>query len=172
MVEFSTIIRKFSKKGEKTGWTYLEIESTIANLINPNTKTSFRVKGTINDSLINQVALMPMGNGNFILPLNMEIRKGIHKKIGEKVTIRIEKDNSELVIDATLLDSLELEPNALSFFNSLSKGHQRYFSNWISEAKTIETKSKRLYMCVSGLSEKMDFGEMIRFFKKNKEKES
>ena len=53
MVEFSTIIRKFSKKGEKTGWTYVEIESTIANLINPNTKTSFRVKGTINDYLIN-----------------------------------------------------------------------------------------------------------------------
>ncbi len=75
MVEFKTLIKKFAKKGEKTGWTYLEIEKTIANLINPNTKTSFRVKRTINDFLINQVALIPMGNGNFILPLNLEMRK-------------------------------------------------------------------------------------------------
>ncbi len=171
MVEFKTLIKKFAKKGEKTGWTYLEIEKTIANLIDPNTKTSFRVKGTINDFLINQLALIPMGNGNFILPLNLEMRKGVKNKLGEEVTILIEKDDSELVIDFTLIDSLELEPKALSFFNSLSKGHQRYFSNWISEAKTIETKSKRIYMCVSGLSEKMDFGEMIRFFKKNKGKE-
>lgn len=171
MVEFKTLIKKFAKKGEKTGWTYLEIEKTIANLINPNTKTSFRVKGTINDFLINQVALIPMGNGNFILPLNLEMRKKEIRRRSNNIGITEFRVETYLVIDFTLIDSLELEPKALSFFNSLSKGHQRYFSNWISEAKTIETKSKRIYMCVSGLSEKMDFGEIIRFFKKNKGKE-
>ena len=171
MVEFKTLIKKFAKKGEKTGWTYLEIEKTIANLINPNTKTSFRVKRTINDFLINQVALIPMGNGNFILPLNLEMRKKEIRRRSNNIGITEFRVETYLVIDFTLIDSLELEPKALSFFNSLSKGHQRYFSNWISEAKTIETKSKRIYMCVSGLSEKMDFGEIIRFFKKNKGKE-
>ncbi len=41
MVCFSTIIKKFEEKGEKTGWTYIDIHAGIAQqLISNNKKLS------------------------------------------------------------------------------------------------------------------------------------
>nr|MBP8249452.1 DUF1905 domain-containing protein [Chitinophagales bacterium] len=42
---YTTIIKKFGTMGEKTGWTYVEIPSDIAEELNPGIKTSYRVKG-------------------------------------------------------------------------------------------------------------------------------
>ncbi|MEZ4689750.1 MAG: DUF1905 domain-containing protein [Ignavibacteria bacterium] len=61
MITFNTIIKKFSKKGEKTGWTYVEIPVEEAQKIYPGNKKSFRVKGYLDDFKITQTALIPMG---------------------------------------------------------------------------------------------------------------
>ena len=45
-----------------------------------NNKKSFRVKGLLDKHTIKQVAVMPMGDGTFILPLNADIRKATGKK--------------------------------------------------------------------------------------------
>jgi uncharacterized protein YdeI (YjbR/CyaY-like superfamily) len=58
------------------------------------------------------------------------------------------------------------DATALDFFNTLSKGHQTYFSNWIEAAKTVETKTKRITQAVMGLSMGLGYGEMVRYFKK------
>ena len=42
MVCFSTIIKKFEEKGEKTGWTYIDIQAGIAQQLIPNNKKAFR----------------------------------------------------------------------------------------------------------------------------------
>jgi Domain of unknown function (DUF1905)/Bacteriocin-protection, YdeI or OmpD-Associated len=166
MVEFEAEIIKYAKNGEKTGWTFVEIPLDIAVKIKPKTKTSYRVKGKLDNLTINQVALVPVGEGNFILPLNAEMRKVLKKEVGNKLKVSLEEEIEELPISADLLASLDLEPEALSLFNSYPKGHQRYYSNWVESAKTFETKSKRIYMCVYGLLHNMDYGQMIRHFKK------
>lgn len=166
MIEFVAEITKYAQKGEKTGWTYIEVPCEIANKIKPKTKISFRVKGKLDELMISQVALVPMGQGNYILALNAEMRKGINKQIGDKLKVFLEEETEDLPISADLLISLDLEPEALRVFNSYPKGHQRYYSNWVESAKTYETKSKRIYMCVYGLLNKMDYGQMIRHFKK------
>ena len=35
MVQFTTTIKQFDKQGEKTGWTYIEIPSDIAEKLMP-----------------------------------------------------------------------------------------------------------------------------------------
>ncbi|MFX5998869.1 DUF1905 domain-containing protein, partial [Acinetobacter baumannii] len=80
MIQFATIIKKFAKQGEKTGWTYIEIPEAIAQQIKPNNKKSFRVKGKLDSFSIKGIALLPMGEGSFIMALNAEMRKGIKKK--------------------------------------------------------------------------------------------
>lgn len=45
MIKYNTIILKFGTKGEKTGWTYIEIPADIAKKLKPGFKQSFRVKG-------------------------------------------------------------------------------------------------------------------------------
>ncbi|MEJ7673490.1 MAG: DUF1905 domain-containing protein [Chitinophagaceae bacterium] len=75
MVQFSTVIKKFSNKGEKTGWTYIEISEAVAQMLKPNNKKSFRVKGSLDNYKFEGLALIPMGEGAFILALNALIRK-------------------------------------------------------------------------------------------------
>ena|SRR5688572_3162126 len=168
-IEFPTTILQFEKKGEKTGWSYIEITSFQANKINPGCKVSFRVKGKIDDYVFEKVALLPMGDGSFILPINAQIRKAIQKEKGEKVKVKMQVDNRELVLSGDLMECLADDPAALTFFKSLPKSHQQYFSKWIEGAKTNTTKTKRIVMAVTSLSKGQGFGEMIRANKNNSE---
>jgi len=165
MVTFTAILQKFDSKGEKTGWTYIEFSAEIAHQICPNQRTSFRVKGSLDDLAVKLVALLPMGDGDFILPINADMRRKLRKKEGASIAVAVELDTDEVPMSADLLVCLEDDPQALDFFGTLNKGHQNYFSNWIESAKTIETKTKRITMAVKGLSMKLGYPEMIRYFK-------
>lgn len=161
-VKFSSTILKFANKGEKTGWTYIEIPADIAQALKPGNKRSFRVKGFINDHPIKMIALMPMGDGNFILTLNAEIRKGIGRNHGAVVQVELSVDTSEYQIDSDLLECLEDVPEAKSQFQSITPSHRNYFSKWIESAKTDATKAKRIAMTIEALSKSMNYGEMLR----------
>ena len=78
-VEFITTLLKFDKKGEKTNWTYIIIKSSIADKLKPGVKTSFRVHGQLDEYNISQVALLPSGEGDFILPVNATMRRHLKK---------------------------------------------------------------------------------------------
>jgi hypothetical protein len=162
MIQFMTTLHKFDKQGEKTGWTYIEINTTQAKKLKPDTKVSFRVKGTLDSYKIKQIALLPMGDGKFIIPVNAAMRKGIGKKLGDKIKVSIEEDNSEFVFSQDFMDCLRDDPAAQDFFQSLSGSHQKYFSKWIDSAKTSATKTKRIIMAVTALSKKQGYPEMIR----------
>jgi Domain of unknown function (DUF1905)/Bacteriocin-protection, YdeI or OmpD-Associated len=165
MTTFQTTLQKFGEKGEKTGWTYVEIPAHIAHEIKPNTKLGFRVKGTIDAFPLKLVALIPMGEGDFVIPINAIMRKGIRKEEGAMVTLNLEEDTDELPQSQELMICLEDEPKALEAFLKMPKGHQNYYSKWIESAKTIETKTKRITMTVNGLAMGMDYGEMMRYYR-------
>lgn len=162
MVTFTTRIHKFAKQGEKTGWTYIEITATQALQIKPDTKAGYRVKGKIDQHSIRQVALLPMGEGRFIIPLNATMRKAIGKKEGEKVTVRLSVDESAFVHSAELMQCLEDEPALLKVFKALPGSHQKYYSKWIDSAKTEATKAKRIAMALDSFAKGQNFGEMLR----------
>jgi len=168
VVRFTTRILKFDSKGEKTGWTYIDIPPDVASVLMPGNKKSFRVKGMIDKHRIQQVALLPMGDGTFIMPLNAAIRKGIGKRHGAMIEASLEADNSPLKPDGDLMECLSEDQGALRFFNQLPKSHQNYFSKWISSAKTEPTKVKRIAQALNGLSRKQNFGEMLRELKNKK----
>lgn len=166
MVELELEMQKYGKMGEKTGWTFVEIDQLLAQQLNPDTKTSFRVKGQIDNVKIKQLALIPIGEGNFILPMKADLRRKLKKEHGCKVKVKLELDTSEFELSKDFAACLDDEPKAREFFETLTKGHQRYFSNWIESAKTIETKTKRITQAIFGLSNQMGYPEMIRHFKK------
>lgn len=103
-----------------------------------------------------------MGEGDFIIALNAELRKKIQKRKGDTIKVQIEEDKKGYLLNAAFIECLNDEPEANQFFNSLPKSHQNYFSKWIESAKTIETKSKRIAMAVNALSKKWNYGVMIR----------
>lgn len=168
MVKYKTIIKQFEEQGEKTGWTYIDIPSDIAASLNPAVKKSYRVKGLLNKLKINAIAILPMGDGVFIMPLNAAMRKGIAKGRGAIIEVALSIDKNPLPISAELLTCLEEDEVAKKFFESLAPGNQRYFSNWIESNKTENTKANRIAASIAGLQRKMSYGEIIRELKQQK----
>jgi len=166
MIQFTTIILKFNNKGEKTGWTYIEISADLAKQLKPGNKKSFRVKGKLDNYPINAVALLPIGGGAFIMPLNAAMRKGVGKRNGAILNVQLEEDKKPLLLDSDLMECLADEPRSRSFFNALSKSQQGYFSKWIAQAKTPATKAKRIAQTMDALSRANNYPEMIRALKK------
>ncbi len=170
MLSFATILKKFNEQGEKTGWTYIEVSSEQAQLLKPNTKKSFRVKGKLDSYAFEGVALVPIGEGNFIIAVNATMRQAIKKRKGDMVHVQLAFDEKGYQLNEDFVACLEDDPKAYAYFNSLPKGHQNYFSKWIESAKTIETKTKRIIMAVNALATQMGYPEMIKANKDRDEK--
>ncbi len=166
---FKTTLLQFAQQGEKTGWTYIAITEEAAQQLKPGNKKSFRVKGKLDDYPISRVALMPMGDGRFIMAINAEMRKGIKKNKGAVVTVTIEVDPGEIEPPAELMECMLDEPEALAFYKTLAKSHQLYFTKWIISAKTDETKTKRIAHAVNAFTKKQGYAEMMRTIKKDRE---
>src|SRR5215831_3491584 len=95
MIQFTTTLLQFAEQGEKTGWTYIRISAKLAGQLKPGNKKSFRVKGKLDDYVIKGVALMPMGDGEFIMPVNGTMRKGIGKRKGATVKVQLQEDKKK-----------------------------------------------------------------------------
>ncbi|GAA4330069.1 hypothetical protein GCM10023149_35120 [Mucilaginibacter gynuensis] len=163
MIEFSTIILRFGEMGEKTGWTFIEIPADIAQELKPGNRKSFRVRGKLDSHPIAGVALMPMGDGKFIMALNADMRKGIRKSEGAMLKLQLEEDTEFIVtVPDDLAECFEYEPEAFGFFNSLAKSHRNYFIKWIDSAKTQPTRDKRIALTVNAMVKRWDYSQMIR----------
>ena len=162
MIRFNTKIQQFQEMGEKTGWTYIHIPSALAEQLLPGNKKGFRVKGKLDEHPIKGIALLPMGDGNFILTLNAAIRKAIRKMKGDSLTLQLELDKTKVLPPADLLECLADEPRAIEYFKSLPMSHQNYFGNWIKSAKTDTTRANRIARVVDAMLKKWDYGQMIR----------
>ncbi|WP_207421414.1 YdeI/OmpD-associated family protein [Desertivirga brevis] len=170
MKSFVSRILRFEQHGDKTGWTYIVVPQDVAQELIPGNKKSFRVKGFLDSFPITGVALLPMGEGAFILPLNAEVRKGIRKAEGALLNVQLDVDTEyRLEVPSELQEYLEEDPQAADFFQNLTKSHRDYFVKWIEGARTQLTRDKRLLETAKALSSKMSYSEMIRSLKKNKE---
>jgi hypothetical protein len=169
VISFTTIIKKFGSKAEKTGWTYIEVLEEYAQQLKSGNKKSFRVRGKLDNYPIKQVALIPIGEGNFILPLNAEMRKKTGKRKGAELQVQLALDETPFQFSEDLMACLEDEPKAITAFKKLSGSEQKYFSKWIESAKTEPTKAKRIAQTVNAMLKGLRYGEMIRALKTEKE---
>ena len=166
-VEFIATMLKFDKKGDKTNWTYIIIKSSIADKLNPGVKTAFRVQGQLDDYNISQVALLPSGEGDFIMPINATMRRHLKKQVGARLKVKIAAEVSKPPMDVDLIQCLKEEPEAWKTFSSMSQSHQRYFNNWVSSAKTSGTRDKRIAHTITAMLRNWDYGQLIRSLKNN-----
>lgn len=171
MIRFTTTLERFGQQGEKTGWTYIALSAEQAGQLKPGCRSSYRVRGRIDDLPLNGVALVPMGEGAFILAVNASMRKLLRKEKGATVRVELDVDDTEFTIPADISDCLADEPAALQFFNTLPPGHQRYFVRWIESAKTEATRAKRIAQMVNALALQLGYPEMIRAAKAKNQKE-
>src|SRR5439155_8299830 len=108
----------FGQQGEKTGWTYITIPTALAKKLNPSSKKAFRVKGSLDQYDFDQVSLVPMGEGNYIMAVNATMRRAIRKQHGAEVEVKMELDQQEIKVPPELMECLADEPKAQERFKS------------------------------------------------------
>jgi hypothetical protein len=162
MVQFTAVIQQFAEQGEKTGWSYVTIPPDISERLKPGYKKSYRVKGMLDAHPISRQALIPMGNGVFIMPLKAGLRKSLQKNKGAMLKLRLVEDKKRLEICSELLECLRDAPHAEKKFMALPRSHQMYYSNWIASAKTIRTITRRIACTIEAMEKNLTYAETLR----------
>jgi hypothetical protein len=90
--------------------------------------------------------LANMGMGSHMIIVRKDIRQAIGKNPGDKITVELELDTEERVVEVPddLKKMLALSGKAEQFFNSLSYTNRKEYVVWITAAKKMETREKRL----------------------------
>ncbi len=153
LVNSEYLLHKFPGKG---GWVYAQIPEIVQNKNNPFGWV--KVRGFIDTYELKQYKLMPMGSGKLFLPVKKEIRKKIKKEVGDYVTIKLFNDYSKLEIPEEIVDCFKNESRDIyETFLSFKEGEQKAYLDWIYNAKTDDTKVKRIVSMIERLKEKKKF---------------
>jgi hypothetical protein len=132
-------LERFPGKG---GWTYVALPE-----IPKDKEAAFgivKVRGTIDDYVLEGVTLMPLGTGVMIMAVKAEIRKKIGKEEGDKVRVTLYRDNSVYKIPEELKTALQAEHGVYERFLAYRKWEQRMCAQWIFSAKRPETVRERI----------------------------
>ena len=91
--------------------------------------------------------------GRFLVPLSAEHRQAAGVSAGDRVEVEIALDTAprEVVVPADLAAGLAQDPEAASFFASLSYSHRKEWVRWIEEAKRPQTRQDRVTTTLLGL---------------------
>lgn len=91
--------------------------------------------------------------GRFMIPLSAANRSGAGVAAGDEIEVELELDNEprEIVVPADFAEALDGDPEAKSFFEKLSYSNKGRFVLSIEDAKTAETRQRRIDKAVSSL---------------------
>jgi len=100
----------------------------------------------------NSVASM---GGDFMLPVSAEVRENAGVVAGDEVDVDIELDTEprEVSLPPDFADALDRDADARRFFDGLSHSNKRRLLIPIEEAKTAETRERRIAKTVTMLRE-------------------
>ena len=166
MHSFKSIIHKYSAKGEKSGWTYVEIPDDIIRKLKLKNKKAFRIRGVMDDLKFEKLSTYPVGEGKFIIAINGGMKRKLGKTEGAMLSVRFEKDSPQAPQSKELILALKEDAIALKQFKSQLLSHQNYFHRYVDTAKGADTKAGRIVNVIHAMYRTQDFGEMIRGLKK------
>lgn len=135
--------------GGKTA-TGVQVPDAVVDRLGVGKRPSVRV--TINSySYPSTVASM---GGRFMLPVSAEVRAHVGVAAGDEVDVEIELDTAprEVSVPPDLRAALAREPEAKRCFETLSYSNKRRIVLSIDDAKTAETRQRRLGKAVTALS--------------------
>jgi antitoxin component of MazEF toxin-antitoxin module len=93
--------------------------------------------------------------GQYLLPISAEVRAAARVHAGDEVDVDVEVDTAprEVDVPADLAEALDAEPEARRRFDALSYSNKRRFVLAIEDAKTPETRQRRIAKTVTTLRE-------------------
>lgn len=131
--------------------TGIQVPAEVVAGLGTNKRPSVRV--TINGyTYRSTVATM---GGEFMLPVSAEVREGAGVAAGDEVDVDVELDTEprEVSVPPDFAEALDRDADARRFFDGLSYSNKRRLVLSIEEAKTAETRQRRIAKTVDTLRE-------------------
>lgn len=144
MAKFQTTILTAGKTA-----TGICIPDDIIEKLNAGKKPP--VKVTLNGyTYVSTVAVM---GGKYMVGVSADVRAAAGVKGGDKLTVEIELDTEvrEVTLPPDFKKALDKDPKAKKFFESLSYSRQKNHVTIIEQAKTEETRLRRIEKSVNDL---------------------
>jgi bifunctional DNA-binding transcriptional regulator/antitoxin component of YhaV-PrlF toxin-antitoxin module len=93
--------------------------------------------------------------GEFMLPVSAEVRERAGVAAGDDVDVDValDSDPREVTVPPDFTAALDRDPSARRFFDGLSYSNKRRLVISIEDAKTAETRQRRIDKAVSALRE-------------------
>lgn len=136
--------------GGKTA-TGIRVPPEIVASLGPSKRPA--VSATINGYTYRST-IAPLG-GEFMLPVSAEVREKAGVAAGDEVEVDLELDTAprEVTVPPDFAAALDADPAARRFFDGLSYSNRQRFVLSIEDAKTPETRQRRIAKSVSTLHE-------------------
>jgi hypothetical protein len=134
--------------GGKTA-TGIEVPPEIVASLGASKRPAVRV--TINDYTYRST-VAPLG-GTFMLPVSAEVRERASVAAGDEVDVDIEPDTEprEVTVPPDFTAALDDDADARRYFDGLSYSNKRRFVMGIEEAKSAETRQRRIAKAIGTL---------------------
>jgi hypothetical protein len=128
----------------KMNAAYIEFPFDVEEVF--GVKGQVKVKALIEGKVMYRGSLAKMGYDCHVLGITQEVRKQIDKNFGDKITIILEQDLEERVVEipADVQKLLSKHKKASEYFSGLSFTHRKEYIRWIESAKKEETRLRRL----------------------------
>ncbi len=134
---------------ERKTATGIQVPEEVVASLGPSKKPAVRVtiKGYTYRS-----SVASMG-GKFMLPVSAENRAGAGVSAGDEVDVEIELDTEprEITVPPDFLEALDGDADAKRHFDRLSYSNKQRYTLSIEEAKTAETRQRRIAKAVKDL---------------------
>jgi hypothetical protein len=149
-LRFTSILEKSTNK---LWGSHLRVPKSVAEkLVRGDSR---RVLRTLNGSEAHQCALLPYGEGAFVLSVNKKWRNALHLKIGSEVKVGLQLDESKYghPMPAELNESFRQDREGSRLFHSLTQGRQRTLLYIIGSARDPEVRAWRASIIVRHLGD-------------------
>jgi hypothetical protein len=109
------------------------------------------VRGTVNGAQFRTT--VAVYSGVQLIGFNKELRDRANVRIGDEVTVELERDDEPRVAEVppALAVALSGDPGAKAAFERLSYTHRREYAEWIAGAKRDDTRERRVAKAVEML---------------------
>jgi uncharacterized protein YdeI (YjbR/CyaY-like superfamily) len=90
-----------------------------------------------------------------MIPVSAEVRENAGVKSGEIIEVSVVLDSQPRVVEAPadFQDALDKSPAAKQYFDTLSNSNKKYFIGSIEQAKTQETRIRRIEKAIVDLEQ-------------------
>ena len=148
-VYFEATLDRLPKKG---GEFYVMVPDEIAAVFVEGRKPA-RVRCLLNGAVDFQCAIRPKGGGGFYINIGTPIRQEGKFVLGQKLSAKIRKDDSEFGRDVPeeLQELLEIDEEGKRLFYESLPSHQRGIIYYVAGAKSVQVRVDRAIMMINRL---------------------